>query len=201
LLYPRSCVPNYLIVPKIVMKVLASLAAKSIDALRLAALGIAVCLFASSCSIFISYEIVPASVEIRTAAIRYAQKYAELGAVYEWGGQDPLPRKIAVDCSGLVIRCYEYACGDYGASLLFKDTTAKGLRQYSSLIASPEKGDLIMMGDNNEISHVALFTRKEDGRLYFIDATSLTGMVSMRSYPENDQRFIEFRRMNVVRKK
>ncbi|HCX97248.1 MAG TPA: glycoside hydrolase, partial [Spirochaetaceae bacterium] len=62
-------------------------------------------------------------------------------------------------------------------------------------------GDLIMMGDNNEISHVALFSRKEDGRLYFIDATSLTGMVSMRSYPENDQRFIEFRRMNVVRKK
>jgi len=164
-------------------------------------MGIALCFVASSCGIFISYEIVPASVEIRAAAIKYAQKYAELGAVYEWGGQDPLPRKIAVDCSGLVIRCYEYACSDYGASLLFKDTTAKGLRQYSSLIASPEEGDLIMMGDNNEISHVALFSRKEDGKLYFIDATSLTGMVSMRSYPANDTRFIEFRRMNVAREK
>jgi len=142
---------------------------------------------------------------VRLQAIYYANKYIEIGAGYEWGGQDPLPRRIVVDCSGLVIRCYEYAAADFGYSLLFADATAVGLREYSIPldIQDLQPGDLIFMGDDGIISHIALFVRSENGNIYFIDSTykpeeGIDG-VSERFYSNADPRFIAFGRMLVLK--
>jgi hypothetical protein len=153
--------------------------------------------FLYSCEIFhtpLQCELAPESV--RTAAFAYAQKYAELGAVYEWGGQDPLPKTIKVDCSGLVVRCYQYACSDFGYSLPFTDMNAAGMERYCNIV-SPEIGDLIFMGDNNIISHVAIFEKFESEKVYFIDSTSITGVVSERNYPITSSKIIKYGRIHL----
>jgi hypothetical protein len=63
--------------------------------------------------------LVPAPESLRLAALGYARNYLELGATYRWGGQDPLPGRLVVDCSGLIVRCYGYACEDCGYALPF----------------------------------------------------------------------------------
>jgi hypothetical protein len=48
-----------------------------------------------SCSTFFSSSIlIDAPEDVRKAALNYAQEYVSLGAIYEWGGQDPLPKII-----------------------------------------------------------------------------------------------------------
>lgn len=143
--------------------------------------------------------------EVRTRALYYAKKYIDEGAEYEWGGQDPLPKKLVVDCSGLIIRCYEYATADYGYFLLFEDTTSYGLKNYCAELNldNVEPGDIIFMGDN-AISHVALFVNRENGFITFIDSTykpeeQING-VSERSYPESDPRFLCFGRLWIWKK-
>lgn len=125
------------------------------------------------------------------------------GATYEWGGQDPLPGRLVVDCSGLVIRCYQYACEDYGYTLPFADTTSKGLRQYSLDLGQQDlsPGDLFFMGEEGLINHVALFIQFDETDLVFIDATlkeeeNING-VSVRRYRREDSRFISYGRMLV----
>lgn len=125
------------------------------------------------------------------------------GATYEWGGQDPLPGRLVVDCSGLVIRCYQYACEDYGYTLPFADTTSKGLRQYSLNLGQQDlsPGDLLFMGEEGLINHVALFIQFDETDLVFIDATlkeeeNING-VSVRRYRREDSRFISYGRMLV----
>lgn len=146
---------------------------------------------------------ISAPVEVRLRALQYANTYIELGAGYEWGGQDPLPGKIVVDCSGLVIRCYEYAAADYGYRLPFTDTTSAGMRQYSIDLKKTDlqPGDLLFMGSDDIISHIALFVKLENGCIYFIDSTykpeeGING-VSQRFYSYDDPRFIAFGRMLV----
>lgn len=131
---------------------------------------------------------------VREAAFTYAKKYVELAAEYSWGGQDPLPKIIRVDCSGLVVRCYQYVCNDFGYHLPFSDMNAAGMEQYCENV-TPETGDLIFMGDDGLISHVALFDRIENGNVYFIDATSITGIVSERNYPISSSKIIKYGRM------
>jgi hypothetical protein len=140
----------------------------------------------------------PAPEELRLAALGYAREYAALGAVYEWGGQDPLPRELAVDCSGLVVRCYGYACEDFGFSLPFEDSTAAGMLDYSTPVV-PEPGDLIFMGEGGAVSHIALFLRREGSEIFLIDSTSnaMTKGVSERSYEADDPRFLSFGRLLV----
>ncbi len=165
-------------------------------------LVVSIILATSSCSIRDSYDVIIAPEEVRQKAIEYARKYIEAGAGYQWGGQDPLP-KIVVDCSGLVIRCYEYATRDYGYFLLFKDETSYGLKRYTKELSLSElgPGDLLFMGEDNRISHVALFVKTEADRIVFIDSTlkSEEGIngVSERSYSMNDPRFISFGRLYI----
>lgn len=65
---------------------------------------------------------------------------------------------------------------------------------------SPEQGDLIFMGENSTISHVALFDRFEGKNVYFIDSTDLeAGKVSERSYPIESYKIIEYGRLLVYR--
>ncbi len=145
------------------------------------------------------YEKILAPEEVRVAALKYAHKYEELGAEYEWGAQDPLPQRLAVDCSGLVVRCYQYACRDYGYVLLFDDMTAAGMQNYSIKIDTPEPGDLIFMGEEGIVSHIALFERREGNIIYFIDATEIPEQningVTERSYESTNPKFISFGRL------
>ncbi len=109
----------------------------------------------------IHYEKVPAPESVRLAALQYAQKYLKLDAEYEWGAQDPLPQRLAIDCSGLVVRCYQYACHDYGYMLLFDDMTAVGMQNYSIKINTPQPGDLIFMGEEGIVSRIASLLHHE----------------------------------------
>ncbi len=148
-----------------------------------------------------SYTLVPAPEEVRQQALIYAKKYIELGATYEWGGQDPLPRRLVVDCSGLIIRCYQYACEDYRYRLPFSDETASGMQEYAEPLKNPEPGDVIFMGNEAVVTHIALFVRKDETHVFFIDSTELPEEnvygVSERCYKISDPRFIWFGRMMV----
>lgn len=146
------------------------------------------------------YTTVVATPEVREKAVWYAREYIEAGTQYEWGGQDPLPR-IVIDCSGLVIRCYDYAASDLGFVMLFSDTNSQGLVEYTQPLKAADlrTGDILFMGDDDIISHVALFVKIENENIVFIDSTykpdeGING-VSERSYPMSDPRFISFGRM------
>jgi hypothetical protein len=69
------------------------------------------------------------------------------------------------------------------------------LSKYCALVDHPKTGDLIFMGDDEIISHVALFDRFDDEDVYFIDATNLTGIVSERKYPITSSKIIQYGRM------
>lgn len=160
---------------------------------------------------------IDAPAEISERAHSFAQLYEQSDTEYHLGGQDPV-RAIQIDCSGLIIMCYKYALVDTKYQLLVSDMTANYMyRNASTHIdkADLKKGNLIFMGptheddkdaDENEISHIALFDRTENGRLYFIDSTKKDtdgdGIVDIdgvtyRNYPENDKHFKAFGRMRV----
>jgi hypothetical protein len=101
-----------------------------------------------------------------------------------------------VDCSGLVVRCYGYACGDLGYRMPFQDMNAAGIREYCDTV-SPEPGDLIFMGDGGVISHIAIYKELEGSNIHFIDSTSITGGVTERYYPVGSSKFISFGRLRV----
>ncbi len=150
--------------------------------------------------------LIPAPLEIRQRALEYAYQYENLGTGYAWGGQDPLPGRLVVDCSGLVIRCYQYACEDFGFALPFNDTTSYGLIRYSQSINQTllSPGDLLFMGEDGKISHVALFIQFNGDNIQFIDATlkpevGING-VTTRQYNRTDSRFISYGRMFVQSK-
>ncbi len=144
---------------------------------------------------------VPAPVALRKRALDYAQRYIEEKAAYAWGAQDPLPRTIYVDCSGLVVRCYAYAASDFGYRLPFDDMNTAGMQAYCDQVEVPEEGDLCFMGDKM-VEHVALFVRVEVAEIgntyHFIDATTITGCVSERSYPADSPKFIHFGRLRLI---
>ena len=155
--------------------------------------------------------------EISERAYSFAELYAQSETEYRWGGQDPL-RSIQIDCSGLIVMCYKYALVDTKYQLLLSDMSANYMyTNASSHIDKSDlkKGNLIFMGptheddkdaDENEISHIALFEKTENGRIYFIDSTKKDtdgdGVVDIdgvtyRNYPQNDKHFKAFGRMRV----
>lgn len=137
----------------------------------------------------------PVTDEVREDAYQISFKY--VGMSYEWGGQDFwYVENGVVDCSGLVINIYKEACGNYGFELPFTDTTANELyNRYTIPITNPEQGDLIFMGDDGVVSHVAIFHQYIDDQIEFLDAYSVSGVVGIRRYSSNDSRFISFGRM------
>ncbi len=152
-----------------------------------------------SCSVFFSsLAFIQAPEVVRKAALNYAQEYKSLGAIYEWGGQDPLPKTIKVDCSGLVVMCYSYACEDFGYRMPFQDMNAAGMQKYCDSVL-PEPGDLIFMGDEGIISHVAIFKEIEGSNIHFIDSTTITGGVTERYYPIGSSKFISFGRLRIYK--
>ena len=155
------------------------------------------------------YEICPE--EIRQKAYEYAVEYKALDTEYEWGGQDPLPRTIKLDCSGLVVRCYQYALEDTEYELPFYDASSTAMyTDYSYKIDNPKQGDLIFLGEleTEKVTHIGIFDRIENGKYYFIDCSNLPDInkVSERCYSYNpkesldNQKIKGFGIMYVVRK-
>jgi cell wall-associated NlpC family hydrolase len=138
---------------------------------------------------------IPVSDEVRTSAYEISFKY--IGMDYEWGGQDFwYEENRKVDCSGLVINIYKEACEEYGYSLPFDDTTAKVLHDtYTIELITPQPGDLIFMGDNGEVTHVAIFHRFIGDQIEFLDAYSTSKKVGIRQYPKASEKFISFGRL------
>lgn len=137
--------------------------------------------------------------EVKQRAFNFAELYAESNTEYVFGGQDPV-RAVKIDCSGLIVMCYKYAMVDTKYSLLFDDTTAYNMyAEYSTKTEAPEKGDLIFMGESgsNNVTHIAIFEKNENGNVYFIDSTQkdtdgdgiydING-VTKRSYTSTDDK-------------
>ena len=132
---------------------------------------------------------------VRADAYHISFKYIGMG--YAWGGQDFwYVENGVVDCSGLVVNIYKEACENHNCRLLFEDTTASVLyANYTIPITTPRRGDLIFMGDDGVVSHVAIFHQFVDDRIEFLDAHSVSKVVGIRQYPASDSRFISFGRM------
>ncbi len=133
-------------------------------------------------------------------ALRYAYRYVDEDTEYVYGGQDGL-RTIRIDCSGLVVNCYGYAVSGTPYALPFDDAAVIDFfRTWTRGTTSPRPGDLAFMGDDPAApSHIALFVKEAEGRIYFIDSTEkpeegIDG-VTERSYASDDARFLSFGRL------
>ena len=114
----------------------------------------------------------------RAELIAEAENY--IGIPYEWGGQS--------------------FWWENDPSVVFDDTTAYALwDEYTHPVEEPLAGDLIFFTDgvSDEVSHVAIFIKEEDGIIFFIDASSLpdTMKVMERSYPADNAKIHSFGRM------
>ncbi len=157
-----------------------------------------------------SFTEIDAPAEISERAYSFAELYEQSDTEYHLGGQDPV-RAIQIDCSGLIIMCYKYALVDTKYQLLVSDMTANYMYRNASTHISKsdlKKGNLLFMGeaDSSDVTHIALFEKLENGRIYFIDSTQkdtngdgindIDG-VTYRNYSEDDSRFKAFGRMRV----
>ena len=157
-----------------------------------------------------SFTEIDAPDSISERAYSFAELYEQSDTEYHLGGQDPV-RAIQIDCSGLIIMCYKYALVDTKYQLLLSDMSANYMYTNASTHidkADLKKGNLIFMGEagSNLVTHIALFDKIENGRIYFIDSTQkdtngdgindIDG-VTYRDYPEDDSRFKAFGRMRV----
>ena len=75
------------------------------------------------------------------------------------------------------------------------------MQEYAESLKNPEPGDVIFMGNEAVVTHIALFVRKDETHVFFIDSTELPEEnvygVSERCYKISDPRFIWFGRMMV----
>lgn len=118
------------------------------------------------------------------------KRYCNEDTKYVYGAQDPIPRVLKVDCSGMVINCYKYAVEGTKYKLPFDDETAATLHSTFSIhTTTPQPGDMIFMGDANssKINHIGIFVKKSGNTIYFIDATEGKG-VSQRSYDKSNSK-------------
>lgn len=138
---------------------------------------------------------------IRSKALEYAKWYCQEDTQYAWGGKDKI-KALKVDCSGMVINCYEYAVEKTKYKLPFDDTTAAKLHStYSYPTDTPQPGDMIFMGETNSLSvtHIGIFEKKVGSTIYFIDATDGKG-VSQRSYDKSNSKIKGYGQIKLVQK-
>jgi hypothetical protein len=109
---------------------------------------------------------------IAEKALLYAVEYSHSETEYEYGRQDPI-RAIKIDCSGLIVNCYDYATRGTNYFLAFQDAAVIDFYQkWTIKTDNPRPGDLIFMGeDKDSPTHMSIFVRKENSCIYFIDST------------------------------
>lgn len=144
-----------------------------------------------------SYTITLSNPDIKNRAFEFAKLYAESDTEYECGGQSPVRTVKKIDCSGLVIMCYKYALVDTKFTLLENDMTSSYMYEYASeKTLSPERGDLIFMGEvgTNKITHIAIYDKEENGEIYFIDSTQneTVNGVTERHYEKTSEKIKSF---------
>lgn len=93
--------------------------------------------------------------------------------------------------------CYKYALVDTKFTLLENDMTSSYMYEYASeKTSSPERGDLIFMGEvgTNKITHIAIYDKEENGEIYFIDSTQneTVNGVTERHYEKASEKFKSF---------
>ena len=151
----------------------------------------------------ILYSVVECPKSIREKVVYYAQEYVKRDTYFSMGGRDLLEQEgdLALDCSGIIVRAYQYAVKDSMYDLLFEDTNVSSFYYYfTNKIDMPEPGDLIFMGYNYP-THMSIFFDMDDEYIYFIDATlkeddGFDG-VNLRFYKKDDNRFLTFGRLLV----
>lgn len=151
----------------------------------------------------------PDSIEyIQYKALEYAKMYCNEDTIYVYGAQDPIPKALRVDCSGMVINCYIYAVENTKYELPFKDkygnidtTAAKLHSTYSYHTDTPQPGDMIFLGETNSssVTHIGIFEKKVGNTIYFIDATDGKG-VSQRSYDKSNSKIKGYGQIKLVQK-
>lgn len=152
------------------------------------------------------YTTVTAAEEIRLKAYYAAEYYLEDGMEYELGGDDeiyiPSYDTRGIDCSGLVINCYEFAVEDTDYELPFADATANDMYQnYTEDVTEPEEGDLIFwVYDSGTAYHVALYEKTETGKYYFIESNEFDDVdgLNYRSLSVNSIYNIEIKRLILI---
>ena len=140
---------------------------------------------------------------IRDKVVFYANEYAQRDTFFSLGGRDLLEQEgiLALDCSGIIVRVYQYAIINTRYDLLFEDTNVSSFYYYfTKKIELPEPGDLIFMG-HNEPTHISIFLRMDNENIFFIDSTlkedeGFDG-VNIRFYKKDDPRFLSFGRLLV----
>jgi hypothetical protein len=154
----------------------------------------------------ILYSVAECPGNIRERVVFFAQEYVQRDTYFEWGGRDSLEKEgiLEVDCSGLIVRVYQYAVKDTKYALLFEDTNVSSLYTYFTiLIDTPTPGDLIFMGTEprNPPTHMGIFVGMDDDNIFFIDSTlkeddNIDG-VTLRFYEKDDPKFLFFARLLV----
>jgi len=149
----------------------------------------------SSCDV---EHTVPVSEEMREKAYEISFQY--IGMPYVWGGASHYSDTGGgVDCSGLMIGIYDEVAKYFSVRLPFEDATASVMaNQYTISLHGPERGDLVFMGKDGVVSHVALCHAVTDDVLVFIDAYSVSGEVGIRSCSFDNPKIISFGRMLVI---
>lgn len=137
---------------------------------------------------YLTYTIIDSPDDVTQRAYNFAKLYSEQDTVYEWGGQDPLRSAIGIDCSGLVVMCYKYAMVDTVYELVSSDMTAQNIYDRASrkvTYKTARKGDLIFIGteSSNKVTHIGLFEKYENDKVYFIDSSEGKNGVHRSEYP------------------
>jgi cell wall-associated NlpC family hydrolase len=154
----------------------------------------------------ITYRVVECPSKIREMAVFYAGKYVERETVWEWGARDYLGKKgiLSLDCSGFMVRIFQYAVKGTKYSLLFEDAPVSAFYGYFTIpIDTLTPGDIIFMGNeiNEPPTHMSIFINMDAKNIYFIDATfkeedGING-ATLRHYSRNDPRFLSYARLLV----
>jgi len=152
----------------------------------------------------IRYRVVECPPEIREAAVFYAGKYVERESVFVWAGRDYLEQEgvLALDCSGFIVRIFQYAVKDTKYSLLFEDAPLSAFYEYFTVpVDMLTPGDIIFMGidSNAPPSHMSVFVDMDNENIYFMDSTikeedGING-ATLRYYPKDDPRFLYYARL------
>jgi len=170
---------------------------------------IAIGLFLFSCATSnrhpaVRYRVVECPPEIRKSAVSYAGKYVERENEYAWAGRDLLEKEgvLSLDCSGFMVRIFQYAVKGTKYSLLFEDAPLSAFYEYFTVpIDTLTPGDIIFMGTdiNAPPTHMSIFVNADNENIYFMDATlkeedGING-ATLRYYSKDDPKFLYYARL------
>lgn len=146
--------------------------------------------------------------KIGKAVYKNAERYLEENTVYKQAGKGVIEKTTYIDCSGLVIACYNKALEKTKYKLPFVDVSSQSLfSEYITPTNKPNKGDLIFLSYRNDkvVSHVGIVDEIKDDTVYFIDAipneeNDSGKAVNIRSYKIDDNKIVGYGIMKLLKK-